>query len=270
MASPNAANEQLLELLLTLKKTTPAAARGILNSQPAIAYALISLMVSMNAINIEVFQKTLQEYGANNSADSSSTAATTTSGPPAISTTPSQSLPPPAAPAPISAVPPHVQAQYRTTTPPTAPSSYSAPTHTPTPPYGYPANGQSHSAHPTPPSGYSSYGQQNYQQQGYNYSQPPYQQQGYQQSYSQPAPSAAYPGYPPYGHASHSQAPTPASGQATSAALPDSLAGIPDEQKALIMRVISMTPEQINMLPPNERSTYIQIRTTLGVPTPTG
>lgn len=64
--------EQLLELLIQLKvsqllsmkgtaaiqtqKTTPKAARDILNAQPAIAYALISLMVSMGAINVEVFQ----------------------------------------------------------------------------------------------------------------------------------------------------------------------------------------------------------------------
>jgi hypothetical protein len=88
MANPNIAAEQLLELLLTLKvgaslslispnisfsrrsaehcailtlqlyfqKTTPEAARTILNNQPAIAYALMTLMVSMNAVNIEVFQ----------------------------------------------------------------------------------------------------------------------------------------------------------------------------------------------------------------------
>lgn len=49
-------SEQLIELMLQLKKTTPAAAKQILNSQPQIAYALITLMVSMNAINLEVFQ----------------------------------------------------------------------------------------------------------------------------------------------------------------------------------------------------------------------
>ena len=81
MSDVNLATEQLLELLLTLKvklesqltlsnygpanwyqKTTPAAARGILNDQPAIAYALITLMVSMNAIDIEVFQVTFYTY----------------------------------------------------------------------------------------------------------------------------------------------------------------------------------------------------------------
>ncbi|KAF7331529.1 Abhydrolase-4 domain-containing protein [Mycena kentingensis (nom. inval.)] len=48
--------EQLLELMLHLKQATPAAAKQILNSQPQIAYKLISLMVSMNAIDIDVFQ----------------------------------------------------------------------------------------------------------------------------------------------------------------------------------------------------------------------
>lgn len=49
-------SEQLIELMLQLKKTTPAAAKQILNNQPQIAYALITLMVSMNAISFEVFQ----------------------------------------------------------------------------------------------------------------------------------------------------------------------------------------------------------------------
>lgn len=38
------------------QKSTPDAARQILNSQPQIAYALITLMVTMNAVNFEVFQ----------------------------------------------------------------------------------------------------------------------------------------------------------------------------------------------------------------------
>ncbi|KAJ3839294.1 hypothetical protein EV361DRAFT_925665 [Lentinula raphanica] len=55
-------SEQLIELMLQLKKTTPAAAKQILNSQPQIAYALMSLMVSLNAVNFEVFQKTLADF----------------------------------------------------------------------------------------------------------------------------------------------------------------------------------------------------------------
>ncbi|KAJ6465907.1 hypothetical protein C8R47DRAFT_1154430 [Mycena vitilis] len=96
------ATEQLLELFLQLKKTTPAAARQILNDRPPIAYALITLMVSMDAINFEVFQKTLSDYGA-----ASAQAA---------------QAPPVPAPAPLSAVPPHLQPpsqpHSRTNTPP--------------------------------------------------------------------------------------------------------------------------------------------------------
>ncbi|KAF8971936.1 hypothetical protein BDZ97DRAFT_1901557 [Flammula alnicola] len=249
MANPNIATEQLLELLLTLKKTTPAAARGILNSQPAIAYALITLMVSMNAINIEVFQV----------------------------------MPPTAAPAPISAIPLHLQAQYRTSTPPSFPGSNSlppssalassssqVPTHTPTPPYGYgTTNGQGSSA-----AGYG-YGQQGYgypqqqQQQPYQ-QQPPYQQQQpqYQQpQYQQYQQQGGYPGYPPYGGQHQPpQAPASAPPATVTPGLPDALAGIPEEQKALIMRVLAMTPEQINMLPPADRTTYIQIVSTTFCP----
>ncbi|KAF9480077.1 hypothetical protein BDN70DRAFT_920833 [Pholiota conissans] len=243
MANPTIATEQLLELLLTLKKTTPEAARSILNNQPTIAYALMTLMVSMNAVNIEVFQKTLAEFGATNAPDASSVAR------PASAAT---SAAPPSAPAPISAIPSHLQNQYRTVTPPssasssTAPPPPQAPTHTPTPPYGYSAtpNGAGYAA--------QGYGyQQGYQQQQTGYAQ--YQQYQQQQA-------GGYPGYPGYGQpAATPAAPTPA--------LPDSLSGISDEQKALIMRVLAMTPEQINMLPPADRATYIQIRTTLGVPT---
>lgn len=51
----------------------------------------------------------------------------------------------------------------------------------------------------------------------------------------------------------------------SSTILPDALASLPEEQKAMIMRVISMTPEQINMLPPAERAGVIQLRTSLGL-----
>ncbi|KAF4612388.1 hypothetical protein D9613_004412 [Agrocybe pediades] len=246
MANPGAATEQLLELLLTLKKTTPTAAKSILNSQPAIAYALISLMVQMNAINVEVFQKTLEAAG---------TVPAPTAAAPAVAPQPVPTV----APTPMSSIPPHIQAQYRTSTPP------SIPTHTPTPPYGYNAptpiaNGPPHA--PTPPlqGGYPQYPPQSYP--GYQQQQhPAYQQQQHQ--YPQ-QPAYQHPGYGPYGGGQHqppSVNPTPAP------TLPDTLANIPDDQKALIMRVLSMTPEQINMLPPQDRATYIQIRATLGVPT---
>jgi cleavage stimulation factor subunit 2 len=37
-----------------MQKTKPEEARAILNGQPQIAYALIQLMVKMNAIDVEV------------------------------------------------------------------------------------------------------------------------------------------------------------------------------------------------------------------------
>jgi len=51
------------------------------------------------------------------------------------------------------------------------------------------------------------------------------------------------------------------------AGLPPALANIPDDQKALIMRVISMTREEIYQLPYNERENIIKLRATLGLPT---
>ncbi|TRM65875.1 hypothetical protein BD626DRAFT_486097 [Schizophyllum amplum] len=168
------ATEQLLELLMQLKKTTPDAARQILNAQPQIAYALITLMVSMNAIDIEVFQRTLTTLGP------------TGMGP--------QDPIPPAVPPVASAIPPYVQphTEYRTTTPPYAPQ-----------PQAY-ANGQA----PTP------------------------------QAYTNPAASGVV----------------------------NILASIPDDQKALVVQLLSMTPEQISALPPNERANVMQLRATLGLP----
>ncbi|KAJ7130806.1 hypothetical protein C8R43DRAFT_662899 [Mycena crocata] len=137
--------EQLLELLIQLKKSPPEAARQILNDRPQIAYALISLMVSMNAINFDVFQKTLSDFGA-----ASARAAQA----------------PVPAPTPISAVPSHLhpssQPNSRTNTPPMQNPYQSQPQAG----YGYP--GYAH----TPPPGYNNGG-------GYNsvptanYGQPP-------------------------------------------------------------------------------------------------
>ncbi|KAK7053832.1 hypothetical protein R3P38DRAFT_2852410 [Favolaschia claudopus] len=141
------ATEQLLELLLTLKQTTPAAARQILNDRPPIAYALITLMVSMNAINFNVFQKTLSDYGA---------ATAAAAGPPPLSA---------AAPVPtFSAIPPHLQVSSqpnsRTNTPPMQPQPQPPPYNMNLPPpaaYGYPpARGPPMAPHNngTPPVGY--------------------------------------------------------------------------------------------------------------------
>ena len=160
-------------------------------------------------------------------------------------------MPATAAPTPISAIPPHLQASassmYRTTTPPSslsssylgssgslpqssASSSSNPPvTHTPTPPYGYAnANGQGSSV------GVGAYGA--YGQQGYGgYQQQQQQQQQYQQ-YQQGGGGgyAGYPGYP----AQPAVQPV-ATSAGVGAALPDALAGIPEEQKVGVYFVCS-------------------------------
>ncbi|KAF7301059.1 hypothetical protein MIND_00671700 [Mycena indigotica] len=180
------AEGDLLDLLLQLKRTTPQAAKQLLNSQPAIAYALISLMVSMNAIDIDVFQKTLASHSG-------------------------ASVAPPA-PVPLSAIPPHMQPSSRTNTPPVQPPyPQHYPSHTPTPPNAgaYPA--------------YNAY----------------------------PQPAAATP--PP------TRAPPPP-------AIPESmLAGMSEEQRQMLINVLSMTPEQVNALPPADRTNIMQLRATLGI-----
>ncbi|KAG9309072.1 hypothetical protein JVU11DRAFT_10954 [Chiua virens] len=117
--------EQLIELMLELKKTTPQQARSILTSTPQIAYALVALMVKMNAIDVQVLQKTLTTYSAN------------------MPPPPTQST---AQIPPASAVPPHFS-QYRTPTPQTqthTPPHHNGHGHTPQPPNqaSYLAQGQ--------------------------------------------------------------------------------------------------------------------------------
>ncbi|KAJ8586137.1 hypothetical protein M405DRAFT_853433 [Rhizopogon salebrosus TDB-379] len=189
--------EQLVELLLTLKKTTPDQARAILASTPQIAYALIGLMVKMNAVDVQVLQKTLTNYSA--------------------SIQQQQNAGPSMAPAmqPASSIPPHLQ-QYRTPTP-----QSQTPPHVPA---------------PTPPHYSNGHGQASQQNYGYG--------------------AASH--YGGYG--------APQQASMGGGMLPDALASIPDEQKAMIMRVIAMTPDQINMLPPTERASIIQLRATLGLP----
>ncbi|KAI0305070.1 hypothetical protein BC826DRAFT_32170 [Russula brevipes] len=54
--------DQLIELLLELKRTAPDQAKAILNSQPQIAYALVALMVKIGIIDIPIFQQTLATF----------------------------------------------------------------------------------------------------------------------------------------------------------------------------------------------------------------
>ncbi|KAF8643192.1 hypothetical protein AX16_009169 [Volvariella volvacea WC 439] len=211
MSTPSLPTEQLLELLIHLKRTTPTAAKDILNAQPQIAYALMSLMVNMNAVNVEVCQRILSDYSASTAPLPSTMDA---AGPPPIA-------------APVPAIPPHLQpSSYRNATPPT---SGTPPAH-PTPPQGYPTPPYTNGQYPPAPAGYPA------PQHGYNYGQPP----------------TGYPSYPP-------SYPPPQQPAPSVTPSPEILASIPQDQRELLMRVISMSSEEINRLPPSERSTYIQL-----------
>jgi len=188
------AEDSLVDLLLQLKKTTPEQARAILNSQPQVSYALMDLMVKLNAVNMDVFQRILASYGA----------AQASAGPAQAPVPQPQPVAQPAA-----AIPQHLAPQQ-------APQ------------------------------------------------QAPFQQGGTPQpSY----PSTAYPAYPNgYQTQIPPQPPQPAPYSSGSTGIPAHLEGLPDDQKAMIAQVLSMTSEQINALPPAERSSIIQLRATLGFP----
>jgi len=194
----------LLELLLQLKKTTPEQARIILNGQPQIASALLAVMVNINAVNMDVVQKTLAGYGALPGAAPAAQAAIAP-------------VAPPVAPVitPVPAIPPHMAL----------------------PP---PARGGTPTYPPHPPA----------------YAQPPYAVQV-------PGPSGygALPQHAPVYAAPPPAAPAPPPG------IPSALASIPEDQKALIMKVISMTRDEIYQLPYDQRNNIIQLRATLGLPT---
>ncbi|KAK1221588.1 hypothetical protein PQX77_015601 [Marasmius sp. AFHP31] len=229
MAAPQGSENQLLELILQLKKTTPAAAKQILNSQPQIAYAVIALLVSMNAIDIEVFKKTLGDFAAQQAASAQAG--------------PSTSQPAPA-------IPPHMQQQshYRTATPPAA---------TPTPPVTQPQPGYGHNGYSQPQGyGYSpaQYGGQSSQGGGYGNG-------GYQSRYGHGQQGA---GHPP--SSSTPQAPAQAQASVLSQLNPAILDAIPEDQKSMIIHVLSLTPEAISKLSPNDRANVMQLRTTLGLP----
>ncbi|KAF4608154.1 hypothetical protein EYR40_000498 [Pleurotus pulmonarius] len=274
--SATLATNQLLELLLQLKKAGPAAARQILNSQPQIAYALITLMVSMNAVDFGVFHKTLAEFTPPSGSNSTSTTAVApvhTGGTPQAQAGPSG---PPSIPA-------HLQSSAYGKTP-IAPASYSS-----TPPVnayssGYRGNGTPPTAGPgfganqyssyppvAPSSGDGSarggYSQRSGPPPGYgqptsagHYQPPP-------TSYPPSSASSSYPPSIPGNASSPPQAPSTAPGNVPG--LEMILANIPDDQKAMIMRVVQMTPEQIRVLPAQERAGFNQLRATLGLPTVT-
>ncbi|KAI0715104.1 hypothetical protein C8Q76DRAFT_729650 [Earliella scabrosa] len=243
MAAPALPEEQLLELLLTLKRTTPNEARTILNSQPQIAYALMSVMVNINAVKMEVVQDILAKYGA-------------PSAPSAASVAPAPVIPP----QPPSAIPPHMQAQM-----PPRGGTPTYPPHGPQggyPPPNYPGGP------PPPPTGPGG--------QGRGYSTPP-PAPGQVPGFASPAAPGLSHGPGPHGqppphvppHAPPPQrmahVPPPPAGPAAPV-LPEALAALPEEQKALIMRVIVMSREEVYQMPPAERENIIKLRTTLGLP----
>ncbi|EPQ60272.1 hypothetical protein GLOTRDRAFT_134986 [Gloeophyllum trabeum ATCC 11539] len=195
-----AQDDQLIELLLQLRKTTPEQARQVLNAQPQLSYLLISLMVKMNAINLEALQKTLASY-------------IPATGQPAAPSVPGTAAVPP------SAIPPHVAAssQYRTATPPNVP----------VPPASF---------QPPPSSAYPPY-----------HGAPPTNTYGAPGGLGGPPPLPGYPAAP---------APAPAPAPAITA---DALAAMPEQQRAMITRIITMTPETIRALPPHERDPINQI-----------
>ncbi|KAI0348158.1 hypothetical protein BDW22DRAFT_1424370 [Trametopsis cervina] len=221
MSNPAVQEEQLLELMSTLRKTTPESARAILNNQPQIAYALMAVMVNINAVKVDVIQKTVADFTASIAAASSSSAPGPPLAAPALAPHP---VPVPQAPPmrpPSNAIP------YGRGVPPPPPVPY-ARHHTPSAPPPPPYYGQpGPSYQQTPPPGHQGYGPGS-------------------------MPPAGY-GAPPV--------PAPPVYQ-----LPPAFANIPEEQKALLMKVVAMTPEEIYRQPPQERSNLIQLRQTLGIP----
>jgi len=146
-------------------------------------------------------------------------------------------------PTPASSIPPHMQAaqaQYRAGTPPSS-----------TPP---PSTS-------TPPNAYT----QGYNQSGYSRGQN-YGQGSSSGGHGQGAASGS--GYNGYGggystypqQQQQQQQPTPQTQQTPLVSInPAVLAAIPEEQKAMVVHVLSLTQEQINKLAPQDRANIIQL-----------
>ncbi|KAI0830759.1 hypothetical protein BC628DRAFT_1355504 [Trametes gibbosa] len=237
MAAQAIAEDQLLELLLTLKRTTSNEAKTILNSQPQIAYALMAVMADIGAVKMEVVQEALAKYGALPGAASVPPAPPAAVVPPA--TIPQQSAP---------AIPPHMQSQVppRGATP-TYPShgAYPPPQAPPT----YPAAG-----YRTPPPG-PGYGSSPHAQ-----NTPPHIPPHAPAHIQPPPPHMQI--QPP-----HAQVPPAAAAPPTGPRLPDAFAALPEEQKGVILRVMQMSREEVYAMPPSERENIIKLRATLGLPT---
>ncbi|KAI0718865.1 hypothetical protein C8T65DRAFT_637194 [Cerioporus squamosus] len=257
-----AQEEQLLELLLTLKRTTPGEARTILNSQPPqIAHALMTMMVNINAVKMEVVQEILAKYSA---APGTSVGAAQH---PAV-------VPPPAVvQQPPSAIPPHMQAQV--------PSRGGTPTYSqPGPQGGYPPQGYQggppgFGGPPGPGRGYGTPPPGPSQVPGFVPQHAP-QQPTHVPGMGVPGPGLGIPGLghgsphaqpPPHMQLPHASQPpvVPGPGPAVPV-LPPALAALPEDQKALIMRVVAMSREEVYQMPPADRENIIKLRTTLNLP----
>ncbi|ESK89802.1 hypothetical protein Moror_16787 [Moniliophthora roreri MCA 2997] len=170
----NSVNE-LLELILQFKKTTPAAPKQVLNSQPQIVYAAMTLQENMNAIDVEVFSKTLTAFAQSQS--------DTEPSPPAQNTLIPQATP-------VPAIPSHMQHQsqpyYNRTATPLASTS--------TPPVAT-----------QPPNRYSN-GCQPLQSVLYEYGVPPPPTYDYDRGYNQGEFGPVYSGPGAYGDCPPSQA----------------------------------------------------------------
>ncbi|KAI9454884.1 hypothetical protein BJY52DRAFT_1282552 [Lactarius psammicola] len=181
--------DQLIELLLQLRKTAPDQAKAILNSQPQITYALVALMVKMGVIDIPIFQQTLATFAPQQNGTQ---------------------------PPLIPAIPPHLQPQH---------SRNGAPQFATSPPGPY--------AITVPHAGPAAY----------------------------PQYTAGSEGHPlPAGHYG---VPTPP--QTTGQNMPAALAGIPENQREVVLKLVNMSPEEIATLPPNERASVLQLRASLGI-----
>ncbi|KAI0361136.1 hypothetical protein OH77DRAFT_1417345 [Trametes cingulata] len=238
MSAQALAEDQLLELLLTLKRTTPNEARTILNSQPQIAYALMSVMADVGAVKMEVVQDTLAKYGALPGASAPAAPAAAPVPPPAIPTQPA------------SAIPPHMQSQM--------PPRGGTPTYPPPGPHG-------------PPQGYPPHAPAGYPGHGYGTPPPQAQMPGYGPPPTQPQHAPPHMQPPPHMMPPpHMQGPPPqaaAPAPPTGPRLPDAFAALPEDQKAVIIRVMQMSREEVYAMPPNERENIIKLRATLGLPT---
>ncbi|KAF8889221.1 hypothetical protein CPB85DRAFT_1333938 [Mucidula mucida] len=76
-----------------------------------------------------------------------------------------------------------------------------------------------------------------------------------------PPPMQQYPGYPPVPPASMMYPPPPAP---NSYYRPPMLAGVSEEQRAVLLQVLNMTPDRINALPDGERAAIQQLRAQFG------